>query len=1687
MDYTNNAVSAYLDYALLAKAAYKDLKDTDASDLDAALSGADSIYLQGEYKDVKSYFTGGNGGLARYMKDEYDLVKTFDDPHTGFFAMLVRDNAGDYTLAIRGTEFENDMTLDLLATDTMIGNYGIAMPQVASLKMALDEVKQLTNGAPIKTTGHSLGGHLSLMAKALYPDFVSDVYTFNAPHLNLLALDAAYSDWQNSPGLGLVKYFQFSQLSVFADPDNWDSKYKSDHVEAFNDIMNDAPQFSGRLSALTNLHIVETDGDIVSDLGTDKFGQPQMVYSEFENDAAVVLSAIPHSMSGIASSLLVHSLFNAVDSTLTANDIGEMIRSLSDVGYNNSRNPSLEEAVRIFSEYFFGVDYAAVPELAAENTLDGSGNVIRNGEYENVEAFQTTILQLKSLLEERYGGEGPLVNLAKAQNVASLAMVDDERGRAYRYALVNLHPFTIISGYDDDEITSSSYNAENFSEEYIDDRLLFLSKYVEGNAGDNHPSMIDEEAVLFTDRATGIKVFAGQIDIATPGGGQTAFEETEVSQYAFGDDEGNNISGYDKDDHLYGMGGKDTITAGAGNDYLEGGKDNDFLDGGDDVDTLVGGEGNDYINGGEGDDILLGGEGNDYYFYTAGDGHDTITDTDKEGVIYYKSADGTLDTTFIKLNRYNQTQWGGTEIAYSWQGNGSDLVITFDEGAGSITVKNFNNGDLSINIIDGEIREPINHINGDANNNTLTGTVGNDNITGHDGVDVLYGLGGDDQLVGDAAGDWGRFQYDLLYGGAGNDSLFASDGGSYQEGGSGNDNLHGGASVDELYGGAGSDTISSGTDFLRDVIDGQEGHDYLYGGWGDDVYGGSGNDYILGEGAKHIWGGSGHDRIIGGGVIEGGQGYDTLRGSANATLSGGEDHDTYIYGEDGNITLIDSRDNTLRFLPGISFNTLSLNVVSGALQINTGSDNNTITIEGFDPTDPASLAITRFEFSDGSVLDAEQFLGTGSYVAAINTSGDAGDNEIAGNWTDDTLGGGAGTDTLSGGGGVDTYIYNRGDGIDTIIDSGSNTLRFGEGISFTDISLAIGSLQINTGAPGDEIHIEGFDPASPYDNIAVDRFEFADGSFYTYEEFLAKGLELNGTNLDDSLAGTASPDRISGFEGKDYITGGEGNDILFGGIGDDVLIAESGNDEINGGDGNDWLRGDGDHVAAEDHGDDTLSGGAGNDFLVGYGGNDSLDGGDGADNLDGGDGDDTLIGGTGNDVLVGQAGSDLLDAGDGDDWLRGDWDTVPIEDQGDDILSGGAGSDRLYGYGGNDSVHGGSGEDTLNGGKGSDNLIGGDGLDTYIFNIGDGADVIADSGVNILQLGAGISAADLSFSTATGILSIGADDAGDNIHFQNYDIKNPFNSTGIDQLIFADGTTLSLETLIAVNEVAGSNRREILTGTELSDWISGFGGNDIVYAGSGHDFIIGGAGRDRLFGEAGDDTFLVEGTDRRYDTFNGGEGVDTVLGGAGDDTIRLRRFNAKSSIEAIDGGGGTNVIAGTRRYDKIDLSTTAVTNIDRIDLGAGNDTFIGTSGNDTIIGGRGRDVLKGGTGDDIYQFERGDGRDSITDRDVAGNSDTLMFGEGIDRDQLWFRRKGDHLAISVIGTSDQVTIKHWYTDAAYQVENIQFSDGEALLNSQVQQLVDAMAAFDPLPFCQLTFSDTKGQAFEAVLAVKTLS
>jgi Ca2+-binding RTX toxin-like protein len=193
------------------------------------------------------------------------------------------------------------------------------------------------------------------------------------------------------------------------------------------------------------------------------------------------------------------------------------------------------------------------------------------------------------------------------------------------------------------------------------------------------------------------------------------------------------------------------------------------------------------------------------------------------------------------------------------------------------------------------------------------------------------------------------------------------------------------------------------------------------------------------------------------------------------------------------------------------------------------------------------------------------------------------------------------------------------------------------------------------------------------------------------------------------------------------------------------------------------------------------------------------------------------------------------------------------------------------------------------------------------------------------------------------------------------------------------GTNLYKKSISIIhNHLAGSTGSETISGTERSDQITTFNGNDVVYAGEGSDVInglpstlspdvyagtliaYGGGGNDFIFGKAGDDTLYGEDGN---DVLEGGDGRDVLYGGNGNDVLS----EADQLINFLYGDAGDDFLDGTG-------------------------FLYGGSGNDQLTGGNIADHLEGGSGDDrIYG---GDGVDTAIYAGLFSKFSVTVLYEG---------------------------------------------------------------------------------------------
>jgi VCBS repeat-containing protein len=257
---------------------------------------------------------------------------------------------------------------------------------------------------------------------------------------------------------------------------------------------------------------------------------------------------------------------------------------------------------------------------------------------------------------------------------------------------------------------------------------------------------------------------------------------------------------------------------------------------------------------------------------------------------------------------------------------------------------------------------------------------------------------------------------------------------------------------------------------------------------------------------------------------------------------------------------------------------------------------------------------------------------------------------------------------------------------------------------------------------------------------------------------------------------------MSGLSGDDTLNGGAGDDTLLGGTGNDIMRGGSGNDTyvINAGDGIDHI------YDSQANGDlNTLVFGAGVDPA-----NIKLF--QGSLGLDLGNGSVVHIEGVDYNDIANTSSIQRFEFADGTVLTAQE-----LVARGFD-LDGTAGNDRISGTNVVDRIIAGAGDDVLSGGAGNDVLNGGAGNDTYLFNIGDGADVILDNGadINTLVFGAGITAAMITPVTdANGTITLDLGN-GDRIDIQ------PADNLAIQTIQFADGSRVTTESLLNAPPVA---------------------------------------------------------------------------------------------------------------------------------------------------------------------------------------------------------------------------------------------------------------------------------------------
>ncbi|MDR7090211.1 Ig-like domain-containing protein [Cellvibrio fibrivorans] len=713
-----------------------------------------------------------------------------------------------------------------------------------------------------------------------------------------------------------------------------------------------------------------------------------------------------------------------------------------------------------------------------------------------------------------------------------------------------------------------------------------------------------------------------------------------------------------------------------------------------------------------------------------------------------------------------------------------------------------------------------------------------------------------------------------------------------------------------------------------------------------------------------------------------------------------------------------------------------------------------------------------------------------------------GNSKIFADAGDDILTGKEGDDILSGGAGDDTYVYNKGDGLDLIINLGdssdSDIIKFGSSIIPDDIKVErLGrDLNIVIAYQTDEIRIANYFSSDAGDSInenAINQIMFSGdevwdrakikSELFTYTDSNDK---IVGFSVDDLIIGGGGNDSLLGFDGNDTIYGGKDFDLIDGGAGDDVFVFESG---------------DGVDVITDVNGFDTIKLGSSiveSDVSLQRFGS-KLE-------ITFTSGDEIRV----NNMFNSTTGAKNADSGiERIEFANGNtWDLARIQQA---AIKGTIGTDHINGFDTND---------TINGGKGDDYLQGAAGNDVYLFNLGDGRDDIYDTGgVDIIKFGVGITKNDLKFHIDSGYVDINIG-SSDSIH-----LSAVVSSEGIitlpkvvEKIEFFDGSFLDVEEAIreSINNPSvsmhtfdaeyyyGLDSGDVMTGSTGADYIYALNGNDTIQSGSGRDVIHGGKGNDVYRFNIGDGPDFIE-TGTGFDSIELGANIteaqvsigtglidssDVVITIDTGETITVsgmfdttkKIFKSDYSIDSIKFSGGAIwdqqkileellkskigvTIVGTVDNDLFSGTTLndTLTGGDANDFlngGNGSDSLTGDSGNDTLIGeygadkllggngddhlrgGMGYDSLDGGVGNDIYYIDQSDGIDTVDD---SGGFDILRLGTGITAASVTVKTDGYRTSINY-GSNNSVVITNMFdydgNITTTSIESIEFSDGE---------------------------------------------
>ncbi len=615
-----------------------------------------------------------------------------------------------------------------------------------------------------------------------------------------------------------------------------------------------------------------------------------------------------------------------------------------------------------------------------------------------------------------------------------------------------------------------------------------------------------------------------QVDVGDDGSPDFSFSRADIARIAVEAGAGDDVVRVDESNGAF----TDSIPT-----TIDGGDGNDTITGGSGAETLLGGNDNDTIDGKGGGDVVFLGAGDDTFVWDPGDGSDTVEGQDGADTMVFNGSTGNehfaLSPNGNRLRLFRDAgnitmDTAGVETVDLNALGGADAVRVDDLTGTGVTGVNVDLGASDARtdqvVVEGSDGNDTVNVNGDASGIAVSGLSATVTIHGQEPADQLAveGNGGDDSLSATA--------------------LTAQAIALTLDGGTGNDRLAGGAGADVLQGGDGNDTI-----------DGNGGSDVAFMGEGDDTF-----VWDPGDGSDLVEGQDGADTMVfnGAGAAEkfelsaNGTRLRFTRDVGNITMdtNGVETVDVNALGGADTVTVDDL---TGTGVTSVNSDLGSADLATDHVIVNGTAGDDAITAVGANAlvdvtglaagvhitdAEPANDTLTINALAGNDVVDASGLAATS--VNLEENGGDDGDLLI-GSAGNDLVNGGKGTDVGFLGAGDDTFVWNPGDGNDSIEgQAGSDTMLFNGASAAEKVVLS---------ANGNRLLFTRDVANITMDTHGVETVDFnALGGADTVSVNDLTGTDVTGVNVD--LAGALGGTTGDGADDRVIVSGTNGNDAI---------------------------------------------------------------------------------------------------------------------------------------------------------------------------------------------------------------------------------------------------------------------------------------------------------------------------------------------------------------------------------------------------------------------------------------------------------------------------------------------------------------------------------------------------------------